>query len=199
MRSASKWGHSSIPSKRGRTWGCGGGGVRYGLSGKRGTVEARRDACPRRTLFATSRSRALRKFPDGNFRRSLVKILRALTSAEMAALKGNAAARIGFFLAALHSVAKSVRRGQAYHPMRSRPRLPEIPYRTPPPSRSAASFPFVERSRMSPRVEKIARLGVLVLAEPWSRALFSQQRQMRTSPLASTREPCGAGGRPSEG
>ena len=46
------------------------------------------------------------------------------------------------------------------------PRWPERPSRTPPPPRSAASFPGAERSRMSPRVEKIARLGVLVLAEP---------------------------------
>src|SRR6185436_20705793 len=54
------------------------------------------------------------------------------------------------------------------------PRWPERPSRTPPPPRSAASVPGAERSRMSPRLEKIARLGVLVLAEAWSRALFSQ-------------------------
>ena len=89
-----------------------------------------------------------------------------LTSAEMVALRCNAAARMGFFLAALHSVAKRVRRGQAYHPTRFRPRWPERPSRTPPPPRSAASVPDAERSRMSPRVEKIARFGALVLAEP---------------------------------
>src|SRR6187401_3047397 len=43
----------------------------------------------------------------------------------MAALKCIAAARTGFLLAALHSVAKRVSRGQAYHPTRSRPRWPE--------------------------------------------------------------------------
>ena len=58
------------------------------------------------------------KIADGNFRRPLVKILRALMSAEMVALRCNAAARMGFFLAALHSVAKRVSRGQAYHPTR---------------------------------------------------------------------------------
>ena len=59
------------------------------------------------------------------FWRSLVGSLRALTSAEMAALMCIAAARTGFLLAALHSVAKRVSRGQAYHPRWSRPRLPE--------------------------------------------------------------------------
>src|SRR6185436_11871642 len=134
--------------------------------GQRGTGEGWRDACPRRTLFATSRSRALRKFPDGNFRRPLVKILRALTSAEMAALKCNAAARMGFFLAALHSVAKRVRRGQAYHPSGSVPVGPKDR-----PARLRRHEPQL-RSRCRtiahvPEVEKIARLGVLVLAEPF--------------------------------
>ncbi len=148
--------------------------------GQTGTVEVWRYACPRLTLFAPSRSRALRKFPDGNFRRPLVKILRALTSAEMAALKGNAAARIGFFLAALHSVAKRVSRGQAYHPTRSVPVCPKDRTarlrRHDPQLRSHLS----SHRAVSPRVEKIARPGVLVLAEAWSRALFSQQRQMGT-------------------
>jgi hypothetical protein len=175
--------------------GCGGGGVRYALSGKRGTVEVGRYACPRLTLFAPSKSRALRKFPDGNFRRSLVGSLRALTSAKLAARRGNAAARSGFLLAALHSVAKRVSRGQAYHPARSVPRLPERAYRTPPPPRSAASFLLAEPSRYVPEVEKIARLGVLFLAEPLDYVLFSQQRQTGARCFASTRGPCGAGGR----
>src|SRR5688572_21966228 len=70
------------------------------------------------TRSAPSRSRALRKFPDGNFRRSLVGSLRALTSAEMAALRCNAAARSGFLLAALHSVAERV------NPRKARPPAP---------------------------------------------------------------------------
>src|SRR5687767_9924676 len=69
------------------------------------------------------------------------------------------------------------------------------PHRTPPPLRSAASFPIPSHRGMSPRVERIARLGVLVLGGPWSRALFSQHRQMGTRCFASTRGPCGAGGR----
>ena len=73
------------------------------------------------TRSAPSRSRALRKFPDGNFRRSLVGSLRALTSAEMAALRCNAAARIGFRLAALHSVAERV------NPRKARPPTPHGP------------------------------------------------------------------------
>src|SRR5688572_27984142 len=84
----------------------------------------------------------------------------------MAALRCNAAARIGFFLAALHSVAKRVSRGQAYHPTRSVPVCPETA-----PHASAATIrsfvPCASHRAMSPKVEKIARLGVLVLAEPW--------------------------------
>src|SRR5689334_18642083 len=76
----------------------------------------RRDAGLRLMLFAPSTERALRKLPDGNFRRSLVRSLRACSSAEVAALGCIAAARIGFFLAALHSVAKSISRRPAYHP-----------------------------------------------------------------------------------
>src|SRR5688572_30970489 len=55
---------------------------------------------------------------DGNFRRSLVGSLRALTSAEMVALRCNAAARTGFLLAALHSVAERV------NPRKARPPAP---------------------------------------------------------------------------
>src|SRR5688572_2565113 len=73
------------------------------------------------TRSAPSRSRALRKFPDGNFRRWLVGSLRALTSAEMAALRCNAAARSGFLLAALHSVAERV------NPRKARPPTPHGP------------------------------------------------------------------------
>jgi uncharacterized protein YecE (DUF72 family) len=46
-------------------------------SGQTGTGEVGRGACPRLTLFATSRLRALREFPDGNSRRPLVGSLRA--------------------------------------------------------------------------------------------------------------------------
>ena len=51
-------------------------------------------ACPRLTLFAPSKSRALQQgSADGNFRRPLVGSRRAFTSAEMAALRCIAAAR----------------------------------------------------------------------------------------------------------
>src|SRR6187455_3305567 len=63
--------------------GRGGGGAGGAVFGQTGTFWVGRYACPRLTLFAPSKSRALRKFPDGNFRRSLVGSLRALTSAEM--------------------------------------------------------------------------------------------------------------------
>jgi hypothetical protein len=46
------------------------------------------------------------------------------------------------------------------------------------------------------RVEKIARLGALVLAEAWeSRALLPASAQWGPPALASTRRPCGVGGR----
>src|SRR5688572_21204911 len=76
-----------------------------------------------------------------------------------------------------------------------RPRLPGRPHRTPPPPRTAASIPIPSHRGVSLRVERIARLDVRVLAAPCSRALFSQHRQMGTPTLASTRGPCGAGGR----
>src|SRR6187402_2728717 len=118
------------------------------------------------TRSAPSRERALRKLPDGNFRRPLVGSLRALTSAEMVALTCIAAARTGFLLAALHSVAKRVSRGQAYHPTRSRPRWPEDR-----PARLRRYDPQL-RSHLEPSrhvpwsgIDRKTR-GVLVLAAP---------------------------------
>jgi hypothetical protein len=55
--------------------------------------------------------------------RWLVGSLRALTSAEMAALRGNAAARSGFLLAALHSVAERVNPRKARRPAPHCPRV----------------------------------------------------------------------------
>ena len=120
----------------------------------------------------------------------------AFTSAEMAALKCNAAAVGRFLLAALHSVAKRVSRGQAYHPTRSVPRLPERPHGTPPPPRSAASFPRCRAIAVSPRRGKDRKTrGVLVLAEPWEPCALSQQRQMGTSRARQhAGGSCGGGG-----
>src|SRR5688572_31940533 len=104
--------------------GCGGGeGVRCGLPGKRGrlrpalrlpTADSLCDLKVARASRISGRkfSAAARRKPTG------------LTSAEMVAPICIAAARTGFLLAALHSVAKRVSRGQAYHPTRC-PRLPE--------------------------------------------------------------------------
>src|SRR6187399_414758 len=155
-----KWGHSSIPSKRGQTCrGCGGGGVRGGLRAKRGRCRLAERLPTADSLCSLKVARASKISADGNFRRSLVGSLRALTSAEMVAPGCIAAARMGFLLAALHSVAKRVSRGQAYHPTRFRPRWPEDRparlRRHDPQLRS----PWVEPSRQVPRVEKIARLG----------------------------------------
>src|SRR6187431_1032521 len=99
-------------------------------------------------------------------RRPLVGSLRACSSAELAAPMCIAAARTGFLLAALHSVAKRVSRGQAYHPTRSRPRWPEDrparlrrhdpQLRSQPPTIAACPLEW-KRSQDS---------GALVLAEP---------------------------------
>ena len=98
----------------------------------------------------------------------------------MAALKGNTAAVGRFLLAALHSVAKRVSRGQAYHPTRYCPRLPEDRTARASAATIRSSVPFIEPSRYVTEVEKIARLGVLVLVEPRNLARFSQQRHMGT-------------------
>ncbi len=164
--------------------------------GQTGTVEVCRYACPRLTLFAPSRSRALRKFPDGNFRRPLVgsgpPSYLQKWCAEMQHGGGRALPprRAPFGR-------KESQPWTGVPPEAVRPRLPEDrtarlrrhdpQLRSPLPSHRAVSL----------RVEKIARLGVLVLAGPsgpWSHALFSQQRQMGRC-FASTRGPCGAGGR----
>ncbi len=112
----------------------------------------------------------------------------------MAALKCNAAARSGFFLAALHSVAKRVSRGQAYHPSGLSP----FARKTVPHASAAtihSSVPVAEPSRMSPKVEKIASLGVLVLLRLGVVHSFPSSGKWGRRPLASTRGPCGAGGR----
>ena len=56
------------------------------------------------------------------------------------------------------------------------PRLPERPYGTPPPPRSAAPFPIGEPSRCVPEGGKDRKDSVFrFLSSPESRALFSQQ------------------------
>ncbi len=99
-------------------------------------------------------ARASKISADGNFRRSLVGSLRALTSAEMAALRCNAAARIGFRLAALHSVAERV------NPRKARPPTPRCPRVL----ASAATSPFACRCwEKSARLQASARTRTPVL------------------------------------
>ncbi len=99
----------------------------------------------------------------------------------MAALKCNAAAVGRFLLAALHSVAKRVSHGQAYHPTRSVPVCPKD--RT---ARLRRHDPQLRSPlpsyRACPRGWKRSQDSVFwFLLRPWSRALFSQQRQMGPS------------------
>ena len=75
------------------------------------------------------------------------------------------------------------------------PRLPERPHGTPPPPRSAASF-TLPSYRACPRMWKRSQDPVFwFLLRPWSRALFSQQRQMGPSHACQHAGTCGAGGR----
>ena len=113
--------------------------------------------------------------------RPLVGSLRACSSAELAALRCIAAARNGFLLAALHSVAKRVSRGQAYHPTRSRPRLARRPPRTPPPPRSAAPFPLGRAIAACPLEWNRSQESVFWFwLSPRNSRLFSQPRSMGT-------------------
>ena len=156
-----------------------------------GRFEGRRYACPRLTLFATSRSRALRKFPDGNFRRPLVGSLRACSFAEMVAPRCIAAARIGFLLAALHSVAKRVSRGQAYHPTRCCPRLPED--RTARLRRHDQQLrsPFTSHRGMSPRWRRSRDSVFWFWLSPGISRASHSSGTWGPSALASTRGQCG--------
>ena len=113
----------------------------------------------------------------------------------MAALKCNAAAVGRFLLAALHSVAKRVRRGQAYHPTRSVPVCPE----TAPHASAATIRSFVPDCRaiaLCPRGWKRSQDSVFCFAEPWEPCtLLPASGKWGPAALASTRGPCGAGGR----
>ena len=73
------------------------------------------------SLCSLKVARASKISADGNFRRPLVGSLRACSSAKMAAPMCIAAARIGFLLAALHSVAERV------NPRKVRPPAPHWP------------------------------------------------------------------------
>ena len=128
-------------------------------------------------------------------RRPLVGSLRALTSAEMVAPICNTAARMGFLLAALHSVAKRVSRGQAYHPTRCCPVCPKTAPHAPPPPRSAAPFPLSSHRGMSPRWKRSRdSASWFSLSAGIGRSSHSSGT-WGPSALASTRGQCGVGGR----
>jgi hypothetical protein len=115
-------------------------------------------------------------------------------SAEMAALRCNAAARMGFFLAALHSVAKRVSRGQAYHPTWCVPVCPK----TAPHASAATIRSFVldsEPSRDVPGWKGSQDSVFWFLLKPGIAHSFPSSGKWGPSALASTRGPCGAGGR----
>ncbi len=126
------------------------------------------------------KSRALRKFPDGNFRRSLVGSLRALTSAEMAALRCNAAARSGFLLAALHSVAERV------NPRKARPPTPHDPHVLT--SVGCPHLPLLGEERMAPGLSKNQNTESCGLFHPRGQTVMA--RQMGTKLWIVAAEAC---------
>ena len=87
---------------------------------------------------------------------------------------------VRFLLAALHSVAKRVSHGQAYHPTPSVPVCPKTaPHASAATIRSSA--PDCRAIALCPRGWKRSQDSVFwFLLSPGSRALFSQQRQMGT-------------------
>ena len=100
-----------------------------------------------------------------------------------------------FLLAALHSVAKRVSRGQAYHPRRSVPVCPETA-----PHASAAtirsSVPRCRAIALCPRGWKRSQDSVFwFLLSPGAVHSFPSSGKWGRPTLASTRGPCGAGGR----
>ena len=165
------------------------------VSGQTGTVEVWRYACPRLTLFAPSRSRARRKFPDGNFRRPLVGS--GPPSDLQKWLRGDATRR----RSSASSSPRSIRSQRESAMDRRTTRCGLSPFaRRPHPHASAATIrsfvPDFEPSRDVPGWKRSQDSGFWFCLRPGSHALFSQQAANAARPaLASTRGPCGAGGR----
>ena len=135
------------------------------------------------TRSAPSKSRALRKFPEGNFRRPLVGSLRACSSAKMAAPKGNMAARTGFLLAALHSVAERV------NPRKARPPAPHWPRMLA--SAAGPHLPLLgEESRASEGLSQ--NQNARVLRSIPLRGTCRDGSQVGTKPRIVAAEACGA-------
>ena len=153
-------------------------------------------ACPRLTLFAPSRSRARRKFPDGNFRRPLVGSGRAFTICR----NGCAERQHGGGRALPPRRAPFGRKeSQPWTGVPPDARLSPFarrPYLHASAATIRSSVPVARAIALCPRGWKGSQDSVLwFLLSPGSRALFSQQWQMGTRCVASTRGPCGAGGR----
>ena len=163
--------------------------------GKRGHVEVLPIRLPTADSLCSLKVARASKISGRKFSAAARRKRTAFTSAEMVALKCNAAAVVRFLLAALHSVAKRVRRGQAYHPTRVCPRLPG--------DRTA------RLRRHDPQLRSRFR-AIAVCPRGWKRSQDSvfwfllSPGVVHSSPssgkwghpaLASTRGPCGAGGR----
>ena len=147
------------------------------------------------SLCSLKVARASKISADGNFRRSLVGSLRACSSAELAAPKCIAAARTG------SSSPRSIRSQRESAVGRRTTRRGPVPVgpKTAPHASAAtirSSVPTWSHRGMSAGTEKIARVSVLVLAEPLEARDSSPSRgKWGPAALASTRGPCGAGGR----
>ena len=164
------------------------------VSGQTGTCEVFRYACPRLTLFAPSRSRALRKFPDGNFRRPLVGS--GPPSNLQKWLRGDATRRRSALPPRRAPFGR--KESQPWTGVPPDALVPVCPETAPHASAATirSSAPCCRAIALCPRGWKGSQDSMFwFLPGLWSRALFSQHRQMGTRCFASTRGPCGAGGR----
>ncbi len=163
--------------------------------GQTGTCEVWRYACPRLTLFAPSRSRALRKLPDGNLRRSLVGSLRALTSAKL--VIGEASRRPVWASSSPRSIRSQ--RESAVDRRTTRRALSPFARKTARHASAAtirSSIPICRAIAVCPRGWKRSQDPVFwfLLRPGVVRSSPSSGKRGRAA-LASTRGQCGAGGR----
>ncbi len=165
------------------------------VSGQTGTVEVWRVRLPTADSLCALKVARASKISGRKFSAAARRKRTAFRSAEMAALKCNAAAVGRFLLAALHSVAKRVRRGQAYHPTRSVPVCPE----TAPHASAATIRSSVLRCRaiaVCPRGWKRSQDSVFwFLLRPGVVHSSPSSGKWGRPALASTRGQCGVGGR----
>ena len=165
------------------------------VSGQTGTGEVCALRLPTADSLCSLKVARASKISGRKFSAAARRKRTAFRSAEMAARRCNAAAVGRFLLAALHSVAKRVRHGQAYHPTRSVPVCPKtVPHASAATIRS--SVPVCRAIAVCPRGWKRSQDSVSwFLLSPGAVHSSPSSGKWGRAALASTRGPCGAGGR----